>query len=566
MSERLVPVPRRAKPWQPNPALLLVSTARAFAAAHWDEVRHAHDEQDEDGHTPRDEDPARAFADDGLDLRNDDFRPLHIRLFNQPLSDLSQQALKRFNAEQTAENAVVPSHTMNDALLQDANRDALRAYHSDALLQRAAFTPDIYEFDDEPAVDELEVPADADVLAEDAQHLSDTADGEYADTEHADSEHPEQQASDDQLSQDEAAHAVPNDASLDGLQAFAADETMGDDTLAEPAVQDASTLAATDAQQADVEQAENDQTENDQANPHQVDLAQAEVEPVDAALADAATDVSTDTTTDAMPPQDAAAEMGEVEIAEAELTEEDVIAPQAMADAEDEMEQAAVDAALQASVTAPVVDGVDPEEVLRREAEQYQLGLAEGERLAREAMAQEIAAQRTVMEGVTQQLHALLQNPQQFFEPLKRLAVHVAEQVALKDMRESTRVIEQVIQRCLDSLDHPAQGMVVIELNPQDKARLLETAPDLIQGMRLEAVETMHPGSARLFANDAIVEDLVEHRLQSLVRGLNLDENAWQAQSRVMRDATEAAEPTDEGAQAQPIQPADSSESDDVHS
>ena len=90
MSERLVPVPRRARPWQPNPALLLVSTARAFAAAHWEDVRldaRAQREASLDDLSDEAEGSGtRAFADGGLVRDVDDFQPMQIRPFTQPLS------------------------------------------------------------------------------------------------------------------------------------------------------------------------------------------------------------------------------------------------------------------------------------------------------------------------------------------------------------------------------------------------------------------------------------------------------------------------------------------------
>jgi flagellar biosynthesis/type III secretory pathway protein FliH len=154
-------------------------------------------------------------------------------------------------------------------------------------------------------------------------------------------------------------------------------------------------------------------------------------------------------------------------------------------------------------------------------------GLAQGERSAREAVATEMAAQRVVFENAAQELQALLSDPTKFFEPLKRLALHIAEQVVMGELHTSSQAIERLVQRCLDELDHPVHGAVVLELHPDDKARLQAQAPDLIQGMRLEAVPDMQPGSVRVFANDTVVEDLVENRLTAIARALHVDEAAW---------------------------------------
>lgn len=286
-------------------------------------------------------------------------------------------------------------------------------------------------------------------------------------------------------------------------------------------------------------------------DPQAATSAQADVLDTEAADIDATQEPSAPAD-DAQTPQDGVSnEALSTEVTEAALTEEGMLEPQAMAEMERECEESL---ALQ---DKPV--GIDPQEVARREAEQYQRGHEDGERAAREAMAQEIAAQRTVMEGVTQQLHALLKDPQAYFEPMKRLALHLAEHIVQGELRTSSHAVEQLIQRCLDALDHPAQGAVVVELHPQDKARLQEAAPELIQGMRLQTSPDLRPGSVRLFANDTQVQDLIEHRLQAIARNLALDTDAWQAHSVLLHDPADTTAPADD--QAPPAQ-----EDDDAHS
>ena len=162
-------------------------------------------------------------------------------------------------------------------------------------------------------------------------------------------------------------------------------------------------------------------------------------------------------------------------------------------------------------------------------------GKAEGAIAAREAVAEEMLAQRAVFEAAATELHALIEDPKKFFEPLKRLAVHIAEQVVLGELQTSSKGIERLVQRCLDELDHPVHGAVVLELNPEDKARLQEQGGEFIKGMRLEAVPDMQAGSVRVFANDTVVEDLVDQRIEGLARALLVDEKAWREQSPLVK-------------------------------
>jgi hypothetical protein len=106
-----------------------------------------------------------------------------------------------------------------------------------------------------------------------------------------------------------------------------------------------------------------------------------------------------------------------------------------------------------------------------------------------------------------------------------------------------------LVQRCLDELDHPVHGAVVLELNPEDKELLQAQGGDFIKGMRLEAVHEMQRGSVRVFANDTVVEDLVDHRLAGLAKALLIDVDAWREKSplaqRILEVQQEEAEDDD---------------------
>jgi flagellar assembly protein FliH len=151
-------------------------------------------------------------------------------------------------------------------------------------------------------------------------------------------------------------------------------------------------------------------------------------------------------------------------------------------------------------------------------------GIEQGERQAREAMGQEVATQCEVLSQVSEGLHDLLQDPQRFFNPLKRLALNMAQHIAKHEISISPHAIDALVQNCLNELDHPIKGAVVVELNPQDK-KLLETLTTAsLQGVHLEAVPQLASGSVRVIANDMVVEDLIENRLEALTRSLALKE------------------------------------------
>ncbi|MEY4362717.1 MAG: hypothetical protein RLZZ24_69, partial [Pseudomonadota bacterium] len=355
MSEPLVPVPRRVRPWQPHPALLLVSTARAFAAAHWDDVRQGQDEEGEYGdEVDASADPAaRSFAQSTLTHDANDFRPWQARPFNKPLSELSRQALQRFDAELAAENAIVHSDDLDDALVMHSpGRDA-RVYRADPMLGHAAFKPDIYEFDDDlddapaqtqaddeeaafanPLDDALleeagsEVAADA---AEDAaedgheEALADAYDGDAAEE-----DAPENDATEGDASNDDATMAAAPEGDNEASEAAAEVESeVEPEAAADEAPDDATDVIDVSGDLADLQAAA---TADDPSAPTQEASATADL----SAEPEPTTEPTPEPTT-------------ETAWAESDVAQDDVIAAPSLAETEAEAADAIADAVSAAS-------------------------------------------------------------------------------------------------------------------------------------------------------------------------------------------------------------------------
>jgi flagellar biosynthesis/type III secretory pathway protein FliH len=127
------------------------------------------------------------------------------------------------------------------------------------------------------------------------------------------------------------------------------------------------------------------------------------------------------------------------------------------------------------------------------------------------------------------------QDPQQFVEPVKRLALHIAEQLVLGELRLDGAVIDRLAQRCVDDLAANEMSAVVLELHPDDLHALhdLRKRAGLAEKNlpQLMANDALPPGSVRASANDAVVEDLITHRLATIARTLLMDEDRLRTQS-----------------------------------
>jgi flagellar biosynthesis/type III secretory pathway protein FliH len=189
--------------------------------------------------------------------------------------------------------------------------------------------------------------------------------------------------------------------------------------------------------------------------------------------------------------------------------------------------------------SAPATPALDAQALENARAQGYAQGV-EAAREQMQAQAQSeaqatLGQDHALLEKLQAALADLQQSPQSFFEPLKRLSLHLAEQLVLAELQMDGSAIERLVQRCVDDLGQHDESMVTVQLHPSDIERLqsMRERTGLNEGsaLRLQADESLLPGSVRASANDAIVEDLIADRLSTLARGLHIDEPRWHAQS-----------------------------------
>ena len=192
------------------------------------------------------------------------------------------------------------------------------------------------------------------------------------------------------------------------------------------------------------------------------------------------------------------------------------------------------------------------EEALETERQTaYAEGLTEGQRQVREEWDLDKKSKQSNSQNLLRELEIsvrrLITSPEELFEPLKRLSLHVAEQLVLAELTLSPQAIERLIRRSVDELAPQRLAPILVELNPADLAVLQphgaepsvapnadgeKTKPTKPEWpWHLQANDALMPGSVRASASDAVVSDLIEHRLESIARSLLLDTPRSSAQS-----------------------------------
>ena len=203
------------------------------------------------------------------------------------------------------------------------------------------------------------------------------------------------------------------------------------------------------------------------------------------------------------------------------------------------------DADAQASATPPL-SALDAEAIEKIKQEAYERGVADGQQMQRdaeqaeaekaEADSLESLAEKAnqILTNIDQGVVALQESPSAYNEPLKRLALHLAEQLTLAELSLSSNSIQSLIDRCIETLDVQTATSVVVELNPNDLALLQnhKAVPgEQTHTWRMVADAHLLPGSIRVRADDAVVSDLIENRLETLAHALLEEPKTWQAQT-----------------------------------
>lgn len=179
---------------------------------------------------------------------------------------------------------------------------------------------------------------------------------------------------------------------------------------------------------------------------------------------------------------------------------------------------------------------------------------------AHAAAAAQIEAERSGLRALAAAIGAAAAAPRAYVRPLEKLALHLALQLVRAELTLSGAAIRKLVERCGEELEGHPQG-VTARLHPDDAHLLLQACGGEPAGLELLHDAALARGSVVLEAAGAVVEDLIETRLESLCAGLLDDpaavglpaafrETAGTAAERAAGAAAAAASPRAAGADA----------------
>jgi flagellar biosynthesis/type III secretory pathway protein FliH len=146
------------------------------------------------------------------------------------------------------------------------------------------------------------------------------------------------------------------------------------------------------------------------------------------------------------------------------------------------------------------------------DAKGYERGLEEGNNQWREA--------REAFLSLVDMFRSAQANTDDFYAPLKQLSLHLAEELVRGELALSSTAVERLVKGILKDLQQQGEGPLIIYLNPLDLEHFSLSLDDQQANIELRADQQLSRGSVRVNMDDSAVEDLIEHRLETLTDSL----------------------------------------------
>lgn len=185
----------------------------------------------------------------------------------------------------------------------------------------------------------------------------------------------------------------------------------------------------------------------------------------------------------------------------------------------------------------------------------YDEGFAAGSEQARaESMSereqQQAAAQRDQLQRLQAVIDALQQlayNADAMFEPMKKLAVHLAEQLVRGELQQSPQAISRLVDNALRELNASGDKAVVVHLHPEDLEAYKPTVAGFADSLVLRPDAQLERGSVRASLDGSVVEDLMQRRVDGMKKSLaQASAPGWRNAGGRLADRVQQGQPVED--------------------
>lgn len=146
-------------------------------------------------------------------------------------------------------------------------------------------------------------------------------------------------------------------------------------------------------------------------------------------------------------------------------------------------------------------------------------GVEAGRLAGRAEAAAMIDAERETMRAYLASIAAAFSDGAAFFAPLKKLALHLAQQLVRGELQASGAAVSRLIDQCLAGAGD--RRPLAIHLHPDDVEMFRKLRGEGCAGLPLVEDASFAPGSVRVEFNDGWIEDMMQDRLDEVATALH---------------------------------------------
>lgn len=163
----------------------------------------------------------------------------------------------------------------------------------------------------------------------------------------------------------------------------------------------------------------------------------------------------------------------------------------------------------------------------------YVQGLKDGMTKALLDLESERNKDKEIIITLVAELQNILQDSFGQFEPLRKLALHIAEQLVRTELSISGNSIDRLVQACIKEIN-AQEKYITLSANSADIERIKPFLKDSGSEILMQVDNNLHQGSIRVRSNDTIIEDLIENRLGGLAKILISNPEEWLKKSSTL--------------------------------
>ena len=120
---------------------------------------------------------------------------------------------------------------------------------------------------------------------------------------------------------------------------------------------------------------------------------------------------------------------------------------------------------------------------------------------------------------LTQKIRTASTRVSEFFEPVSRLSVHIAEQLVRGELTVGPVAITRLVQGCLDAIEERASKQEpMLKMHPADLEMFLNGFDGEPTGVSLVADDRLARGDVSLQMDHSVIDDLLSHRLEEIAQ------------------------------------------------